>query len=659
MTRQPETASAEAIAKPKTRGWVSGIPYLLAWLPGAFAAFYLKYNLIYIPRPRQTIVKLDLHSLGVLSPLPLYRTDVPLAFLVIPALLLLIVILLPQRWRTPLVGVFSIFWVTVSYLSYVSYVAVARLLSFSLLGDALVWAREDPAAVRHYFTPGGLLAAAALVASVVGLCCWGAWRSRRMSGNARAERRWRRAALAWALAVAAATAILWVPRSAPSPLFRSIFATSLETLVESRQGPESEFSRLTPPELVRAYRALTNAPSPTSDSRYWGKAQGSDVLFIVLETGAFRFMPINENLDDLPNLRRLREKSFLAVQHHTAIPFTFPGRFSIFNSWYPSNRPCTFFQQYINLRVPGIMRTLAARGYDTGAYCPPGGSKFSDREFELMGFQHRVVAPAPANSPFGFEDRWAMDRDALRLLLHDLDGWERQGQRFAAAFLPECGHFPLPNRAPDGHPYTIVESGRAVMALQDAFLGELVSALEARHRLDQTLIVVTADHGVRWEDPSLPMGMIDEYSFHVPLLLYAPQALDHAETVSWITSHVDIGPTILDLLGVERDRDSEQGSPLWDSRLKERSTFFLAKTLCEASGYYRQGRFYMSSDLDNSVYQSDKMHFAADDTVLPGIPLHAEVTTTIRRFDDLMEAWATARWPLAGEAGGKVLSAGQ
>jgi arylsulfatase A-like enzyme len=287
------------------------------------------------------------------------------------------------------------------------------------------------------------------------------------------------------------------------------------------------------------------------------------------------------------------------------------------------------------------MRTLAAHGYATGVYNPFVVRRFDDRAFELLGFQRRLaVMKSTGYIPSEFSERWSLDLDALRLMTNDMDRWEAEGQRFAVAFLPECGHFPLPPR-PAGEPDSVLERGRAAIGRQDVFLKELLRVLEAHHRLDRTLIVITGDHGVRtsYEDRSLPNGMIDSYSFHVPLLIYAPQALTHPQTVPWITSHIDVQPTLLDLLGIPRQRNYEQGSPLWDSRLQARTTFFFGNHYCGADAYYANGKFFMTSEVFGTVYQNDRLQYTDDDLVPPSSPLHDEVTKTLRRMVGLQEAW--------------------
>lgn len=64
--------------------------------------------------------------------------------------------------------------------------------------------------------------------------------------------------------------------------------------------------------------------------------------------------------------------------------------------------------------------------------------------------------------------------------------------------------------------------------------------------------------------------MIHDYSFHVPLLIYAPTVFPATLTVSNLTSHVDIVPTLLDMYGMRTGRATEQGAPLWKSGLADR-----------------------------------------------------------------------------------------
>ena len=76
--------------------------------------------------------------------------------------------------------------------------------------------------------------------------------------------------------------------------------------------------------------------------------------------------------------------------------------------------------------------------------------------------------------------------------------------------------------------------------------------LDDHHQLENTIIVVFGDHGIRTRRRTRILNVsaetLDEYSFHVPLRIYAARALAAPVRISWLTSHIDVAPTVLDLL---------------------------------------------------------------------------------------------------------------
>src|SRR5690606_25607728 len=121
-------------------------------------------------------------------------------------------------------------------------------------------------------------------------------------------------------------------------------------------------------------------------------------------------------------------------------------------------------------------------------------------------------------------DRLIHDYMALDALCEDIVAYKGSGKRFAALFVPQIGHAPwfdLYGRS------SIVERGRDLMILQDEWLAEIVSLLDGNGWLEETVIVLTSDHGIRTrvEDPALEAGTVSGYSFEVPLVIFAPGTL--------------------------------------------------------------------------------------------------------------------------------------
>ncbi|MFW5680280.1 MAG: alkaline phosphatase family protein [Pseudomonadota bacterium] len=119
---------------------------------------------------------------------------------------------------------------------------------------------------------------------------------------------------------------------------------------------------------------------------------------------------------------------------------------------------------------------------------------------------------------------------------------------------------PLPSgwwNKPDPRNDDAIRLARAVyygLIMQlDAELGRIVAALEARGELDDTLIVLTGDHGEMLGDHWLwgKTGFFRQ-AFHVPLIVRDPAHRTAAgRRVRAFSEHVDLLPTILERLGGE------------------------------------------------------------------------------------------------------------
>jgi arylsulfatase A-like enzyme len=92
------------------------------------------------------------------------------------------------------------------------------------------------------------------------------------------------------------------------------------------------------------------------------------------------------------------------------------------------------------------------------------------------------------------------------------------------------------------------------VSYQDDLLGQLVEKLKTWGVYDQTMIIVTADHGdEQWEDGRVGHGGSErETLLHVPLLVHYPP-LFPAGKVTEGSEGIDIVPTLADALGVATD----------------------------------------------------------------------------------------------------------
>jgi len=113
-----------------------------------------------------------------------------------------------------------------------------------------------------------------------------------------------------------------------------------------------------------------------------------------------------------------------------------------------------------------------------------------------------------------------------------------------------------------------IQAMRAVylglVAEVDHHLGRVLDWLDASGRAQDTLVVVTSDHGEMLGDHGLwGKSQVFEPAWHVPLIIRDPRRPQAAgRAVDSFTSHVDLTPTILDWLGIEVPAAMD-GRPLW------------------------------------------------------------------------------------------------
>src|SRR6185295_16355337 len=99
------------------------------------------------------------------------------------------------------------------------------------------------------------------------------------------------------------------------------------------------------------------------------------------------------------------------------------------------------------------------------------------------------------------------------------------------------------------------------VSYQDDQLGQLIEKLKAWGAWDQTLLIVTADHGdEQWEDGRVGHGgSVRETLVHVPLVIHYPPAFP-AVRISEGTEGIDIVPTMADVLVVAFDPEWQGAS---------------------------------------------------------------------------------------------------
>lgn len=180
---------------------------------------------------------------------------------------------------------------------------------------------------------------------------------------------------------------------------------------------------------------------------------------------------------------------------------------------------------------------------------------------------------------------------------------EQQGNRF---FLfvhldePRAPYAP-PDRLKQGDPYD------GEVARADELVGTLVDSLKARDLYDRAIIVVLSDHGEALGDHGEREHGLFLYdsTLRTPLIVKMPKDEQGGQRRSDVVQHIDIAPTILDLMGAPRPSalrgrslrhllDSEHGtlpaSPVYAESLLAERRFGWSALASVTDGRYRYVR---------------------------------------------------------------------
>ena len=224
----------------------------------------------------------------------------------------------------------------------------------------------------------------------------------------------------------------------------------------------------------------------------------------------------------------------------------------------------------------------------------------------------------------------------------------RARQPFFAAVVSAVGHGPYPDvrdaavRAADPQPAraTLIN---AIAGMLDAEIGATMSHLARLGALDNTIVVITGDHGVRSkaDDPTIDLRVVNESSFHVPLIVHYPAGLRTPGVVECVTSHIDVTPTILDLAGIDRTGLLHQGLPMSQVCGRDRVTFMLGGHYIGSNGVHRGGSYFMRNEVTRLAFLSERFAFSSSDRIAPErSPLGSDLDGRLTDLTRVQLAWA-------------------
>lgn len=360
------------------------------------------------------------------------------------------------------------------------------------------------------------------------------------------RRTWLAVAVAFILATVCA-------RRASDPQYRdtnalvTTVASSLGLAVEHAPEPAG----IAPEQFQSRIASTGGPPHPAPAGLTSLPREKYDILLYVMETGVADIMDVDapETASWLPEMHRLSAEGITARRHISTYANSTNSIFSIVASRYPYAGVQNVVRSAPQAKYETFVDVLRRSGYRTAALAS------IDNDYDRMNTF--LLA-------HGFER--SEDRDSLRLTrVHEVFGsdWDLAGHYLRwldadpsrpsfAMLLPSNSHWPFRSKIRRFTGGTRIDAYKNALVEQDQILGHLRAKLEKRGRLERTIIVLAPDHGSYF---GLADDAADDGSGlrvqHVPLVISHPalRATHTPITIDYTTSHVDLGPTLLDLVG--------------------------------------------------------------------------------------------------------------
>jgi arylsulfatase A-like enzyme len=272
------------------------------------------------------------------------------------------------------------------------------------------------------------------------------------------------------------------------------------------------------------------------------------------------------------------KNSIVARNHYANYPLSANALLSIFTSSYDHPGKELVIQNYPSVPLMTAPEILKDRGYrncliHTGSLLYAGQKKFlQGRKFDSILHYHDLKNTPPYNYQVG----WGLDERSMIKPAIDFMK-QNTGSPCFLTLMPVNPHHPyaIPSRTEEErrrfmitgpipeelpHREKIRMDYFNSLHYADAALGELVEALEKEGLMDNTLLFVMADHGEAFYEHrgnyNHPFFLYEE-NVHVPMIIYNKKLIPSTVEIEAITRHIDILPTVLDLLDIPGRREQE------------------------------------------------------------------------------------------------------
>lgn len=267
---------------------------------------------------------------------------------------------------------------------------------------------------------------------------------------------------------------------------------------------------------------------------------------------------------ETPNLQRLAEEGVLFRQAFAAAPTCTPSRAALLTGQYPHSAGMLGLAHRgfsLNDYRQHLVHTLKEAGYDTAL----AGVQHVAADAAHIGYDEVRIqnSPAPHAAPGSAEFLQNAPRaaDVAAAAVDFLDNRPTQPFFLSVGFYETHREYPRPGPADDPR-YCLVPPSlpdtpqtrqdmagfKASVRLLDASMGAVLDALAANGLADNTLVICTTDHGLPM--PGMKCNLTDQ-GLGVMLIIRGPGGFSGGQICEAMVSHLDLFPTVCEVLAIE------------------------------------------------------------------------------------------------------------
>ena len=275
--------------------------------------------------------------------------------------------------------------------------------------------------------------------------------------------------------------------------------------------------------------------------------------FVCMIIDAWRFDMLNA--DVTPNILKFSNEAVVFNNHYSGGN---ASRFGVFTFIY--GVPGKYWHPFLSEQQgPVLIDELIKQGYDFQIL---SSSKLTNPEFRKTAF---VKLHPYINDTLPGTKADERDPELVKAFVKWLDHRNKSKPFYSFMFFDAPhGPYSYPDRfekfrPSNKNPNYITTSRKDALALRNSYknaiyfddylVGQALEAIRGKGLLEDTVIIITGDHGEEFYENGFwgHTSSFSQYQTRVPLVMYIPGR--HPAELSALTSHLDVTPTILEMLG--------------------------------------------------------------------------------------------------------------